>query len=137
VKPARRIKREARQLLHLCVVNGRLDEERIREIVPAVIASHRPGTLAVLTRFQRLVRLERDQRSATIGSATALPADIRADVEWGLTQRYGKGLAINYELDPDLVGGLRIKVGSDVYDGSVKGRLAALARQFSTPGATA
>jgi F-type H+-transporting ATPase subunit delta len=120
----------------LCVVNGQLDEARVRAIVPATIASHHSGSLAVLTRFQRLVRLERSRHSATIGSATALPADIRTDLEWGLTRRYGQGLAVNYELDPDLIGGLRIQVGSDVYDGSVKGRLAALAQQFSTPGTT-
>jgi len=136
VKPAGRVKREARRLLHLCVVNGQLDEERVRELVPTVIASHRSGSLAVLTRFQRLLRLERGRHSATIGSAAALPADIRADLEWGLTRQYGQGLAINYELDPDLIGGLRIQVGSDVYDGSVKGRLAALAHHFSIPGAT-
>jgi F-type H+-transporting ATPase subunit delta len=136
VKSTRHVKREARQLLHLCVVNGQLDEERVRELVPTVIASRRSGSLAVLTRFQRLLRLERGRHSATIGSATELPEDIRAGLEWDLSRQYGQGLAINYELDPDLIGGLRIQVGSDVYDGSVKGRLAALAHHFSTPGAT-
>jgi F-type H+-transporting ATPase subunit delta len=137
MKAGRRVAREARQLLNLCLVDDHLDEERIRQLVPAVLASHRSDRLAVLTRFQRLVRLERERHTATVGSPVALPADIRAELEWGLTRRYGKGLAIDYELDPDLIGGLRIKVGSDVYDGSVKGRLAALARQFSATSATA
>jgi F-type H+-transporting ATPase subunit delta len=137
MKAGRRVTREARQLLHLCVVDDQLDEQRVRQLVPAVIASHRSDRLAVLTRFQRLVRLERERRTATVGTPTAVPDDIRSVLEWGLTRRYGKGLAIDYELDPDLIGGLRIKVGSDVYDGSVKGRLAALARQFSTTSTTA
>jgi F0F1-type ATP synthase delta subunit len=32
--------------------------------------------------------------------------------------------------DPDLIGGIRVRVANDVYDGSVKARLAALARSF-------
>ena len=43
---------------------------------------------------------------------------------------YGNGLNISFTQNPGLIGGLRIKVGSDVFDGSVQARLAALAETF-------
>ena len=44
----------------------------------------------------------------------------------GLARRYGSGLTTSFETSADLIGGMRIKVGSDVYDGSVRARLAAI-----------
>jgi F-type H+-transporting ATPase subunit delta len=43
-----------------------------------------------------------------------------------VARRYGAGLQPSFEVDPALIGGLRIRVGSDVYDGSLRARLAAL-----------
>ena len=43
---------------------------------------------------------------------------------------YGAGLEINYSVDPALIGGMRIQVGSDLYDGSVKTRLEKLQQSF-------
>ena len=43
---------------------------------------------------------------------------------------YGRGLLMSYADNPALVGGVRITVGSDVYDGSIKGRLTALSERF-------
>ena len=43
---------------------------------------------------------------------------------------YGPGLNISFVQNPELIAGLRIKVGSDVYDGSVQARLAALQESF-------
>jgi F-type H+-transporting ATPase subunit delta len=47
-----------------------------------------------------------------------------------LEKRYGAGLNVTYSVDPSLIGGLRIQVGSDLYDGSVKTRLEKLAQSF-------
>jgi F-type H+-transporting ATPase subunit delta len=43
---------------------------------------------------------------------------------------YGDGLSFEFMQDPELLGGLRIRVGSDVYDGSVEARLEALEQSF-------
>jgi F-type H+-transporting ATPase subunit delta len=48
-----------------------------------------------------------------------------------LTQRYGRGLHLSFNYDPRLIGGLRVKVGSDIFDGTVRGRLAALEDRVS------
>ena len=74
----------------------------------------------------RLVRLDRDGHRAIVESATPLPDDLRIDVQAGLARAYGQGLDTSFEVNPRLIGGMRIRVGSDVYDASVRARLAAL-----------
>ncbi len=59
-----------------------------------------------------------------------LPPDVRAQLEAGVARLYGTGIATSFAEDPALLGGVRVSVGSDVYDGSVKGGLAALETRF-------
>jgi len=84
------------------------------------------GSIAVLSSLRRIVRLDRDRHSALVETATSLADDLRGDVQAGLARLYGSGLATSFETSPDLIGGMRIRVGSDVYDGSVRARLAAI-----------
>lgn len=130
MKTNRQTQREAKQLFGLCLVGGALDEGRVRDVVEKVIAAGRPGTLKVLTRFQRLVRLRREAHSARVESASPLPGEVQKQIESELTRMYGRGLLMSYANNPALLAGVRVTVGSDVYDGSVKGRLAALSDQF-------
>ena len=69
---------------------------------------------------------QRDRHSAVVESATPLPGDVRDDVTASLTRMYGTGLETSFEENPALIGGMRVRVGSDVYDGSVRGRLASI-----------
>jgi F-type H+-transporting ATPase subunit delta len=77
-----------------------------------------------------LVRLDRAQRMAEVESAVPLSADLQANVQAGLQRVYGPELDILLSHRPALIGGMRIQVGSDVYDSSVRARLAALERSF-------
>jgi F-type H+-transporting ATPase subunit delta len=130
MKTSKQAAREAKQLFRLCVSNGLLDEGRVRQVVERVIRSQYRGYLAVLSRFRRLLKLEQERHLAEVESATPLPADLRASVEAGLERLYGPGIDIQFAIRPSLIGGIRVKVGSDVYDGSVKSELAALERSF-------
>jgi F-type H+-transporting ATPase subunit delta len=127
---SRQNRREAKELFRSCVADGLLNEERVRQMVQRVLATKPRGYLGILSHFQRLVKLDLDRRTARIESAVQLPDDLQARVRAGLTQLYGAGLYLNFSQDPALIGGMRIKVGSDVYDGSIKGRLAALRESF-------
>lgn len=113
-----------------CVLNGLLDAGRVRQVVQRVIESKRRGYLAVLSRFRRLVKLDLDRHTAEVESAVPLPEDLRAHVQSGLQRIYGPGIDIHFAHRPSLIGGMRVKVGSDVYDGSVQSELAALERGF-------
>jgi len=126
MKGTRRTTRAARRLFRLCLIDGRLDEGRVRQVARRLAASRRRGSIAVLTGLRRIVRLDRDRHRAIVESATSLPDDLRANVQAGLARVYGSGLSTSFETNADLIGGMRIKVGSDVYDGSVRARLAAI-----------
>jgi F-type H+-transporting ATPase subunit delta len=130
MKISKQARREAKQLFRSCLANGLLDENRARRVVQRLIQIKPRGYLAMLSHFERLLKLEMDRRSAKVESAVPLPADLQANVQASLARRYGPGLNFLFIQNPVLMGGLRIKVGSDVYDGSVQARLAALEESF-------
>jgi F-type H+-transporting ATPase subunit delta len=126
MKVSRKARRTARHLFRLCVVDGQLEPSRVRLVAAHVARSGKRGSLAVLGDFQRMVRLNRDGRRAVVESAAALPDDLRTALQVDLTRRYGSGLETSFTENPALIAGMRIQVGSDVYDGSVRARLAAI-----------
>jgi len=126
MKISKQARRDARQLLRSCVANAVLDDNRVRQAVQFVIRDKPRGYLAVLSQFQRLVKLELARRTARVESATPLSPQFQAQVQADLTRIYGAGLSFVFVPNPALLGGLRIQVGGDVYNGSVQGRLAAL-----------
>lgn len=130
MKIGKQARHEAKQLFRSCHVGGLLDEPRVRQAVQQVITLRPRGYLAVLTHFRRLVKLALDRRSARIESTVSLPVESRASLQGNLSRLYGEGLAFSFVENPALIGGLRIQVGCDVYDGSVQGRLAALAESL-------
>ena len=103
-----------------------LDEGRARLVVDRVIDSKRRGSLAILSQFDRLVRLDRERHSARVVSAAPLPDDLRAELAASVTRMYGHDVVTSFSDDAALIGGMRLTVGSDVYDGSVRARLAAI-----------
>lgn len=130
MKQSRKTRRAARQLFQLCLVDGVLDDGRVRKVARGIAESRRRGALPILSGFQRLVRLERDRHTAVVETAMPLAGSVRETVQAGLTRVYGRGLETSFDQNPALIGGMRIKVGSDVYDGTVRARLAALAARW-------
>ncbi len=120
----------ARRLFGLCQTGGRLDETKLRTVVARLIESKPRDYRAVLIALQRLTRLDADRRRVTVESATALDDASRQRVVDGLAKAHGPNLTISYTVNPELIGGLRIRVGNDVLDGSVQGRLTRLANAF-------
>ena len=130
MKTNKRSRRLARQLFQLSLVAGKLDHDRVRQVARRLGQGSERGSLAVLSEFQRLVRLDLARHTAVIESAEALTDEVRRVVEAELTRLHGADLGISVAINPALIGGMRITVGSSVYDGSVRGRLNALERQL-------
>jgi F-type H+-transporting ATPase subunit delta len=130
MKSPRQVKREAKQLYAFCLKDGRVDEDRARMVVEKVLRSKRRGYFAILKEFHRLLQLEYEQHTAEIESAVPLPSDLQARVQARIEGVYGHGIAAQFVHQPALIGGMRIKVGSDVYDGSVRSELTALERSL-------
>jgi F-type H+-transporting ATPase subunit delta len=130
MKTTRKTKREAKRLFRLCLINGLLDEDRTRQVVQRVIDAKRRSGLALLSHFRRLVKLDCARHTAEVESAVPLPVDLRARIQADLARIYGPGIGVSFVHNPALIGGICIIVGSDVYDRSVRARLAALERSF-------
>jgi F-type H+-transporting ATPase subunit delta len=127
----KRTRREARTLFRLCVSDGGMvDDARARHVARRLAASGRRTALPLLSEFARLVRLEHDRRASLVESAAPLSDGIRERVQADLTRLYGRRVSPRFEANPALIGGMRVTVGSDVYDGSVRARLAALERRW-------
>jgi F-type H+-transporting ATPase subunit delta len=120
----------ARRLFGLCQTGGRFDETKLSTVVSRLIEAKPRDYKAILSALQRLTRLEIERRKVTVESAVELDAATCARVVAGLAAQYGPDLVVNYQIAPEILGGLRIRVGNDVFDGSVKGRLDRLANAF-------
>ena len=102
----------------------------MREVAKHVDAFGRSDCKFIRKHFLRLVQLERAQHAANIESATPLSSDLQIDLLASLARRYGPGLTSTFIIRPSLIGGVRIRVGSDVYDSTVLARLAAIEKGF-------
>jgi len=126
----RQIMRDARRLWRMCLSNGEIDERRARTVLGIAVSSNRSGRAAVLKQVLRLLKLDRAQRAAEVASAAPLDARMRATVERTLAQHYGRPIVTTFVVDPGLVGGMCVRVGSDVYDGTIRTALSALEARF-------
>jgi F-type H+-transporting ATPase subunit delta len=131
MKSRKQAQREAAQMYRLCLTKGVLDEERARRVVRRIATARPRGYTITLSHFRRLIALDRARHTAKVQSARRLPPDIQTKVQAGLVEDYGQGLKTTFAENPALIGGMRIQVGSDVYDGTVQSRLAALEQNFN------
>ena len=130
MKISKSAQRDARQLYRHCQVGGLLDQNRVRQAVSLLLAQKPRRYLEILSRLCRLVKLDVEQHTARVESAAPLPDDLQRDVAGRIKNIYGAGMEISFGQNPALLGGLRIKAGSDLYDGSIQARLDALAESF-------
>lgn len=106
------------------VAHGATDTVAAQNFLRAVIENGRLGALPEINaQFRALVNAQRGSSDAVIYSA--FPIDDAALAELGgvLEQRFGRKLTTRVELDADLIGGVRVVVGDEVLDTSVKARL--------------
>ena len=130
MKISKQSRRDAKRLFRSCQVQGVTEDQRVRQVVQIVLTSKPRGFVGILEHFKRLIKLDVDRRTAVVQSSVPLGAAGQQGVERVLTARYGAGLYLSFVVNPALIGGLRVQVGSDVYDGSVLARLNELAESF-------
>jgi len=130
VKVSKDAARDASRIFRLCAPDGKLDEDKLRSAIDMIVTQKPRDYRGILHAIKRLTRLDLESRSALIVSATELDTPSRVTIEENLKQQYGNDLSYSYETDASLLGGIRIRVGNDVLDGSVKARLDRLANSF-------
>jgi F-type H+-transporting ATPase subunit delta len=110
--------------------DGSVDEEAVRGYVQALSELKPRNYIAVLTQMARLVELAMEENTVRVESATPL-ADRGASVFANLEQQYGRASRTFYEENPTLLGGLKIRRGNNIWDGSLSGRLNRLKQALS------
>jgi F-type H+-transporting ATPase subunit delta len=99
-------------------------DSKIRNLVQAVIENGRLGALSeIAAQFKALVNAQSGSSDAVIQSAFPIEPAALADTVAALEKRFGRKLNARVELDPELIGGIRVVVGDEVLDTSVKARL--------------
>lgn len=130
MKISREARRAAREMFRLSLVDGRLDNARIKDLSGRLVTEKPRSYLEILKEFTRLVRLELASRHAVIESAAALPDEQTSRLAADIKTRFGNDITTEFRVQPDLIAGIRIKVGSDVWDGTVRNRLNTLSQQL-------
>ena len=130
MKASKEANRAARKLLRLSFVDGKIDMDRVAKIAKAIKDEKPRDYIQILDTYLHLLRMEADKKHAIVESASALPEADGKEIENNLKRKYGDDLTAEFTVNPDLIGGLRVRVGSDVWDGSVKARLQNLSNKF-------
>ena len=110
--------------------DGSVNEGGLKEIIQLLAEQKPRNYLAVLTHLYRLVELALEEHTVLVESAAPLP-DRGASVFAALEHRYGPASRTAYEENPSLLGGLRIRRGNNIWDGSLSGRLTRLQQALS------
>jgi F-type H+-transporting ATPase subunit delta len=81
---------------------------------------------AILVDFERMVTRREEHQLARVTTVVPLTGDEEQQVRAKLTERFGADLEFEFRVDPSLIGGVHVRVGDKVIDGSVAGKLAVL-----------
>lgn len=130
MKQNKEIRRLSREMLRASFTDGQLDRGKIGALVQSLIARKPRHYIDILQSYKRLLRLELSKRHAIVESASELSSQASSKIANRLKQRYGDDLTSEFVVDPALLGGLRVRVGSDVWDGTVRNRLNLLQQQL-------
>jgi F-type H+-transporting ATPase subunit delta len=130
MKISKDTRRLSRSMVRESFVDGALDRGRVEAFVASVIKNKPRQYMRLLENYQRLLRLEADKRRACIESATEIDETAGKQIVADLQKRYGQGLTAEFSVNPALLGGVRIRVGSDVWDSSVRNRLERLQQKL-------
>jgi F-type H+-transporting ATPase subunit delta len=130
MKINKEIRRLSREMLRASFTDGQLDSGRISSLVDSLIARKPRNYIGVLKNYRRLLRIEVEKRRARIETASEVDRETASRLVTNLKKKYGSDLTAEFVVNPQLLGGMRIRVGSDVWDGSVRNRLERLQQQL-------
>lgn len=130
MKLNKEIRRLSRKMLQASFTDGQLDPGRVSSLVDSLIAQKPRNYVDALKNYRRLLRLELEKRQATVETSNEIDTAMRSEIVANLKKKYGNDLSTIFHVDPQLLGGMRIRVGSDVWDGSVRNRLERLQHEL-------
>ena len=130
MKVNKEIRQLSKEMLRASFTDGQLDRGKIGSLVQSLITKRPRHYVDILQRYKRLLRLEIEKRQARIESATQLAPEAAVKIVDRLKKKFGADLTSEFVVDPTLLGGIRVRVGSDVWDGTLRNRLERLQQQL-------
>ena len=130
MKLNKEIRQVSRKMLQASFTDGQLDPGRISSLVDSLVTRKPRNYVDALKNYKRLLRLELEKRHARIETASEVDSAVRSEIEANLKSKYGNELSTEFHVAPELLGGMRIRVGNDVWDGSVRHRLERLQHEL-------
>ena len=98
--------------------------EMAKNFLRTVLENGRLSALPeIATQFRALKNAQGGSSDAVVHSAFAIDSAALAELAVTLEKRFGRKLNVSVELQPELIGGIRVVVGDEVLDTSVKARL--------------
>jgi F-type H+-transporting ATPase subunit delta len=110
---------------------GKANPSAVRLIQRVVAQPRGASVLDGVERLSTIAAAHRSRITALVTAVVPLTEAQRERLTRILERGYGKQVRLNVELDPDLIGGMTIRIGDDIIDGSLATRLAETARGFA------
>jgi len=117
----------AKRLFKLSLVNGAVSPDQVAGVLGYVEKTAPRHPLALLKLYHRAIALELAKSRALVEHAGPVTDATLRSIEAAMTRKYARAVTATAQPNPRLLAGLRVRVGSDVYESSVSGQLAALA----------
>lgn len=131
MKRDKKITQLAKKLVELSKDNGVVTEAKVGEVLAGFKQVKHRQHLNVLKTFLVYLRREVALQTAVVSTPAALGADALAAIEAKFSSVYGRTISAVTKQDTSLIAGVRVRVGDDVYDASVSGRLQRLAESVN------
>jgi F-type H+-transporting ATPase subunit delta len=116
----------AKQLFKLSVVNGAVSPEQVTGVLGYIEKNAPRQSLALLQLYHRAIAAELAKSSAVVEHAGPVSEATLQSIAAAMTKKYSRPVAASAKANPKLLAGLRVRVGSDVYESTVAGQLATL-----------
>jgi F-type H+-transporting ATPase subunit delta len=99
-------------------------QKELRNLIAVLIDNDRIGHVAeVAATYRQLLQEQLGIKSVEISTARELSDDERKELVAEVAKLAGAKVDASFKLDPKMIGGAVVRIGSTVYDGSVRGRL--------------
>ncbi|ADE55126.1 F0F1 ATP synthase subunit delta [Coraliomargarita akajimensis] len=126
-----KINQFAKKLVELSKEDGLIAEAKVQEVLAALKQSSVRYPARTLKAYLRLIRRALAEQTAVVATPGALSADALTAIEANFSKLYDRPIQAVTETDTSLIAGVRVRVGDDLYDASVAGRLERLAQSVN------
>ncbi len=116
----------AKQLFKLSLVNGAVSPEQVTGVLGYIEKSAPRHALTLLKLYHRAISIEVARSQAVVEHAGPVTDATLRSIEAAMTRKYSRPVTASAKPNPQLLAGLRVRVGSDVYESTVAGQLANL-----------